>query len=178
MGTELYCRGKAIVVRGEHMNLDTAMGWYLGMDSLPADEIRAKFMGGIDPQIPKIAGKGDILVCGRDFGFGKIHSSFYVALQAIGISCIVAESFSTQMVQTALGRPKVYLCECPNILSHIDMGDEIAVDVEAARIENLTKDVVIEGRKLPPYLIEVMKAGGSFAHLAKRMAERRAFNAA
>ena len=90
-------KGNALVAAGANVNADTAMGWYIGMDALPPKEIAAKFMQAVDPAIIGLAKAGDILVCGKNFGYGKVHSSFLTAVKTIGISCIVAESLSTQM---------------------------------------------------------------------------------
>ncbi len=166
-------RGSAIVIPGEHTNADTAMGWYLGFDRLPPEEIAARFMSGIDPDIAKNAKTGDILVGGENFGFGKVHGSFFTALRTIGIQCIVAQSFSTQMVQTALMYPNTFLVESPSILSGVNMGDEIEVDLESAQTRNLTRDTVLPGKEFPPFLVEVMKAGGHVGYLARRAASRR-----
>jgi 3-isopropylmalate/(R)-2-methylmalate dehydratase small subunit len=168
----LTFKGNAIVIKGEHINADTAMGWYLGMDTLPPAEIAAKFMSGIDPKIAEISKKGDILVCGRDFGFGKVHGALFTAMKAFDIKCIVADSFSTQMLQTALMFGTI-LFECPGILQKVEMGDEIEVSIESARVANLTKDSVIEGKKIPQFLIDVMNAGGQMGYLARKIAARK-----
>ncbi len=166
-------KGNAIVIQGAHINADTAMGWYLGMDSLPANEIAAKFMIGINPEIPKMAKQNDILVGGRNFGFGKVHGSFFTALKAIGISCIVAESFSTQLLQSGLQYPNFLLVEVPGILNSVEMGDDIEVDWETADVRNISKNTEIKGNKFPPYLVEVMKSSGQMGMLARKMAARK-----
>jgi 3-isopropylmalate/(R)-2-methylmalate dehydratase small subunit len=165
-------KGNAVVITGEHINVDTAMGWYLGMDTLPPEELALKFMVNINPEIPKIVKQGDILVCGRNFGFGKAHQSLFYAMGHLGIKCIVAHSFSTQMLQTALVFG-INMVECPDILNNVSMCDEIEVDVENAVIKNITKNKMIEGKKFPSYIIEVMQSGGQFGYLAKKIAARK-----
>lgn len=165
-------KGNAIRIQGNHMNADTAMGWYLGMDALPPEQIAVKFMSGIDSEIAKQAKKGDILVCGRNFGYGKVHQSLYTAMNAIGIRCIVAESFSTQLVQSAFNG-NTLLVEVPDILQHVDMGDELEIDIITATVKNLTQNTVIRGKPMPPYIIEVMMAGGYMRHMmGKIMAKK------
>ncbi len=165
-------KGNAICISGNHMNADTAMGWYLGMDALPPEQIAAKFMSGIDTEISKQAQKGDILVCGRNFGYGKVHQSLYTAMTAIGIRCIVAESFSTQLVQSAFNGSTL-LVEVPDILQHVNMGDALEVDIITATVKNLTQNTILTGKTMPPYIIEVMMAGGYMRHMmGKIMAKR------
>lgn len=166
-------RGHAITIPGSNVNADTAMGWYLGMDALPPQEIAAKFMSGIDPSIAGKVAQGDILVCGENFGYGKVHASFFTAMKALGIKCIVAESFSTQMVQTALNMG-VYLVEVPGILDTVDFGDEIEVDVEKATVIDRTKGATIQGKPFTPFLLEVMQSGGQMGRLARMVMAQRA----
>ena len=161
-------KGNAIVIPGEHLNVDTAMEWYLGMDGLPPEEIASKFMWKVDPSIPEIAKKDDILACGIDFGYGKVHASFFIAMKYIGIKCIVAESLSSQMMKWGLMNG-LCLVECPDILQFVKAGDEIEVDIETSVVTNHTNDQSIVGRKSPQYLIDVMNAGGPIGYLAKSM---------
>ncbi|OCT12146.1 hypothetical protein A8709_30300 [Paenibacillus pectinilyticus] len=165
-------KGNAITLQGDNLNLDTAMGWYLGMDALPPTEIAAKFMSGINQEIAPLVKQGDILIGGKNFGFGKVHGAFMVAIGVLGIKCIVAESFSTQLLQIALMTGVAYLVECPGVLDGVDMGDEIEVDINNSVVVNKTKSTTIACKEFSPFLIDVMNSGGHIKHLAKKVAER------
>lgn len=158
--------GKAIKIEGAHVNADTAMGWYLGMDGLPKEEIAAKFMSGISPDIAASVSEGDMLVCGKDFGYGKVHTSIFTAMGELKVSCIVAESFATQMVQTGLMFGAT-LVEVPGISEKVSMGDLLEVDTATAVVKNLTTGETIEGKPFPPFLQQVMADGGQMRHLGK-----------
>ena len=160
--------GKAIKIEGAHVNADTAMGWYLGMDGLPKEEIAAKFMSGISPDIAASVSEGDMLVCGKDFGYGKVHTSLFTAMGELKVSCIVAESFATQMVQTGLMFGAT-LVEVPGISEKVSMGDLLEVDTATAVVKNLTTGETIEGKTFPPFLQEVMADGGQMRHLGKKL---------
>lgn len=160
--------GKAIKIEGAHVNADTAMGWYLGMDALPKEEIAAKFLSGVDPDIAANVSPGDMLVCGKDFGYGKVHTSIFTAMEVLQVSCIVAESFATQMVQTGLMFGAT-LVEVPGISEKVSMGDELEVDIANAVVKNLTTGETIEGKPFPPFLQEVMADGGQMRHLGKKV---------
>lgn len=163
--------GNAITIQGEHINADSAMGWYLGMDALPPGEIAARFMVGCDKTIAGTVQKGDILVCGRDFGFGKIHNSFWTALNYIGIDCIVAESFSTQMLQMAIKNGK-YLIECPHVLSFLKKGEHMEADLELAEIQRTATGEILRGKPMPEFLVKVMLEGGQQGFLKKRIMQK------
>jgi len=165
-------QGKAVTISGDHLNADRAMGWYLGMDALPPEEIAQKFMAGIDPSIISVVEKGDILVCGRNFGFGKVHNAFFASLTVLEIKCIVAESFSTQLFQSAMMQG-VLLVACPNVLEQVDMRDELEVDIKTATVKNLSQGVTLQGEPLPEYCLDVLMSGGHVGYLMRSLAAKR-----
>jgi 3-isopropylmalate dehydratase small subunit len=164
---DMVVKGNAITVAGEHLNADTAMGWYLGMDTLPAEEVTSKFMSGVNPEIAGTVQKGDILFCGRDFGFGKVHTAIFTAMRALDIKCIVADSFATQMVQSAMSTG-TYLVQCPGVLEHVSMGDAVEVDVENAVVKNRTTGREIKGTPFPEYMLNAMKSRGLMGVLVRK----------
>lgn len=169
---DITFKGTAIVVRGDHVNLDWTMNWYTGMDTIPPQEIVKSFLINVDPAIPKTVKRGDIIVGGNDFGCGKGHFSFWIAKGEIGISCIVAESFSTQMFTGALTNKDTYLVEVPGILDMVDSGDELEVEFETATVKNLTKGTTIIGNVLPPFVIELMEGGGQLEYIKRKVQAR------
>lgn len=176
MENKLHFMGNAIVIARENVNADTAMCWSLGVDSLTPAEQAKLFMKGVDPTIAERAKKDDILVCGKNFGFGKTHMLLFTAMKEIGIKCIVAESFATQIIQTCMNIPggSTMLVECPNIVQAVADGDLIEVDPETATVRNLTQGTEIVGKPFPPYTYNVMKNGGYFANLYRELMMKRA----
>ncbi len=176
MSEKLLFQGNAIVIPGDNVNADTAMCWSLGVDSLPPAEMAKQFMKGINPAIAERAKKDDIMVCGKNFGYGKTHMMLFTAMKEIDIRCIVAESFATQIIQTCLNVPggNVMLVECPEILSKVEDGDMLEVDPETAVVRNLTQNTEIQGKPFPEYTYNVMKNGGYFANIYKNIMMQRA----
>lgn len=164
----MILKGNVIKIEGSNLNADTAMGWYLGMDGLPPQEIAAKFMSGISEDIAGRVKPGDILVCGRNFGYGKVHTSLFTAMGVLGVEYIVAESLATQIIQTGLMFGGKFL-EVPGIMDVVSDGDEIEIDTDTTEVKNLTTGVTITGKPFPAYVQEVMADGGHFKHLGKKI---------
>lgn len=162
----MIIKGNVIKIEGSNLNADTAMGWYLGMDALPPQEIAGRFMSGISPDIAATVKSGDILVCGKNFGYGKVHQALFTAMGVLGVQYIIAESFATQVIQSGLMFGGNFV-EVPDILSKVSMGDEIEVDTVAAVVKNLSTGEVIEGKPFPPFIQQVMEDGGQMRHLGK-----------
>lgn len=171
MSENAIFKGDALVIPGDDLNVDMAMCWSLGTDTLPPEETAKMFMKGIDPAIADRAKKDDIMVCGRNFGYGKTHMLLFNAMKQIDIRCIVAESFATQLMTTCLNIPggNVMLVECPGIQAQVNDGDSLEVDPERALVRNLTQGTVIQGKPFPEYTYNVMKDGGYFANIYKRV---------
>ncbi|MBC7105426.1 MAG: hypothetical protein H5T97_05775 [Firmicutes bacterium] len=52
----------------------------------------------------------------------------------------------------------------------IKQGDELSVDLATGRIENLTTGQVFQAQPLPPFMRELVDAGGLLPYLKARLA--------
>jgi 3-isopropylmalate/(R)-2-methylmalate dehydratase small subunit len=59
--------------------------------------------------------------------------------------------------------------ECKGISDAVKTGDQIAVDFEAGKIENISNGKKFQVEKLPPFIIEILTDGGLIENLKKRM---------
>jgi 3-isopropylmalate/(R)-2-methylmalate dehydratase small subunit len=57
--------------------------------------------------------------------------------------------------------------ECPGVTEAFEEGDVAEVDFESAVVRNVTRGVTLEGRKMPPKLMDLVKAGGIYPLLEK-----------
>jgi 3-isopropylmalate/(R)-2-methylmalate dehydratase small subunit len=90
-------------------------------------ELAALAMSDRDPNFAASVQRGDLLVGGRNFGYGHPHYPAMRAMRHLGISAVVAESFSPGFFrgEISMGFP---LVTCPGILAQVQRGDEIEVD--------------------------------------------------
>ncbi|SIT34919.1 3-isopropylmalate dehydratase small subunit [Paraburkholderia piptadeniae] len=107
------------------------------------DELRRIVMKSIDPDFVSTVQPGDILIGGRNFGYGHPHYPPMTAMRDLGISCVIAESFSPGYWwgEMAEGFPQI---TCPGILELIRRWDHIEVVWTENVVMNLTT-----GRSLP-----------------------------
>src|SRR5512139_99340 len=100
-----------IHVVGDHCDTDVMIpGRYLSLVE-PA-EIAKHIFEEVDPGFVKRVKPGDILMAGRNFGAGSGREHAPFGLKALGLSCIVAASFSRTFYRMAidLGLP-ILSCE-------------------------------------------------------------------
>ena len=150
-------------------NIDTDVilpGKYLTL--VDTCELAKHALESLDTAFPKKAEKGVIVVGGRNFGCGSSREQAPLALKYSGVKCVVAESFARIFFRNAIniGLPVI---ECPGISAAVETGDELAVDVEAGKIENTSKSKKFQVAKLPPFIIEILVDGGLIENLRKRL---------
>ncbi len=118
----------------------------------------------VNPAFASDVKPGDVVVAGRNFGCGSSRETAAENLKALGVACIVAESFSRIFMRNsvALGLPVVV---CPGVHADFGDGDRIEVDLGSGRIVNVESDAELFGDSLPLEMREILAAGGILAVL-------------
>ena len=162
--------GKAVVF-GDNVNTDAIIpGKYLTL--LDPMELARHAMEGLDPNFPKKAKVGAIIVAGRNFGCGSSREQAPIALKHAGVRCVLAESFARIFYRNAIniGLPAL---ESPNVRNHVEEDDMITVNLEEGEVVNRTKNHVVQALKLPDFILGILTNGGLIEHLRRRIGERR-----
>ena len=123
---------------------------------------------GLDTDFVNKAKPGIILIGGKNFGCGSSREQAPLALKYSGVKCVIAESFARIFFRNAIniGLPVI---ECKGISTAVKNGDELAVDFEAGKIENLTNGKKFQVEKLPPFILQILADGGLIENLRRRM---------
>lgn len=108
---------------------------------------------------------GELIVAGENFGTGSSRVVGRV-LSRCGIAGLVAESLNGLCLRSCVtfSFPAI---ECPGVTGLIAEGDEAEVDFVSGRVTNLTSGRSLQGRGLPPLLLETILAGGVIAMLVR-----------
>lgn len=120
-------------------------------------------MEGLDPQFASKVEKGDLIVAGRNFGCGSSREQAPLALKEAGISAVVAKSFARIFYRNSIniGLP---LIEADVSCSE---GDEVEVNLASGTVR--VKGSMVQGTKLPGFLLEILQDGGLVAHRRRQM---------
>ena len=110
---------------------------------------------------------GDIIVAGKNFGCGSSREHAPIAIKAAGVKAVIAESYARIFYRNALniGMP---ILECPEAVAGIEAGDEVEVDLVSGRIENKTKKATFQARPFPPFMQELINAGGLIPYVKEK----------
>jgi 3-isopropylmalate/(R)-2-methylmalate dehydratase small subunit len=125
----------------------------------------------LDTDFVNKAKDGVILIGGKNFGCGSSREQAPLALKYSGVKCVIAESFARIFYRNSIniGLPVI---ECPGVSAAITTGDEVSVDLETGKIQNLTNKQTLQGTKLPPFIMQILTDGGLIENLRKRMKKK------
>ena len=157
---------------GDDINTDViSPGRYM---NAPIEEIKNHVLEVVDPRFPLEVKKGDVLVGGSNFGCGSSREEAPAVLKACGIAAVVAESFARIFFRNAIavGLPIV---SCPGVSVVFSEGDELELDLDAARVSNVGIGKVLSSEPLPDEMKEVLTRGGILPML-KEIATRQESN--
>ena len=155
---------------GNNVDTDVILpGKYLTL--VDPNELAKYALESLDKEFPQKAKKGVILVGGKNFGWGSSREQAPLALKYAGVKCVLAESFARIFFRNAIniGLPVI---ERKGISSAVETGDELAVDFEAGKIENVSKGKKFQVDKLPPFILEILADGGLIENLRRRMNQK------
>jgi 3-isopropylmalate/(R)-2-methylmalate dehydratase small subunit len=143
---------------GDNVNTDYILpGRY--MELTDPDEIAKHAMEGIDQSFVTKVQNGDIVVGGTNFGCGSSREHAPLALKHVGIGCIIAESYARIFYRNAINIGLTAL-ECKGITTSVDHGDTLELDLDGGVVSNLIKGHRLKFTRIPPFMLEILKAGG------------------
>jgi len=122
----------------------------------------------LDPSFVERVEPGDVVVGRRNFGCGSSREHAPLALQGAGVSMVVAASFARIFFRNAIniGLP-VY--ESREASERIETGDLIAFEPDRGVIRNLSRSEEYRVEPLPPFVREIVAAGGLMEKLRREL---------
>ncbi len=122
-------------------------------------ELAKHCMEDADPDFPEKHSKGDIILGGRNFGSGSSREHAPVSISAAGISAVIADSFARIFFRNAIniGLP---IIELEGISQKINEGYIVEIDFDGGIIKNLTTNEEFKTEPFPPFMEEIINAGG------------------
>ena len=161
------------------MEAFTGKVWVLGDDIdtdiiIPTEYLALKTIDdmkqyGFSPLRPELAGqieKGDIIVAGKNFGCGSSREHAPLAIKTAGISVVIAKSFARIFYRNSIniGLP---IMECPEAVDAIEAGDTVQVDFDTGVITDETNGKVFHAEPFPPFIQNIISAGGLMKAIQK-----------
>ena len=136
------------------------------LNTTSESELASHCMEDIDGEFIKKVQPGDIIVAGDNFGCGSSREHAPIAIKASGIKLIIAASFARIFYRNSIniGLP---IWECPEAAAEIAAGDEIRADLDEGTITDVTTGKTFKARPFPPFIQNIIEAGGLINSLKK-----------
>ncbi|MEW6720732.1 MAG: 3-isopropylmalate dehydratase small subunit [Thermodesulfobacteriota bacterium] len=124
-------------------------------------------MEDIDTSFASKVAKGDFIVAGKNFGCGSSREHAPISIRAAGVSAVIARSFARIFYRNSfnMGLP---IFEAPDAVDEIEAGDALVVDMDRGLLRNETKGREYRFTPIPPFMQELVSAGGLLNYIAKR----------
>lgn len=155
----------AWVFQEENFDIDRIIG-VANIKETDPERLKNLAMRDFDPAFSTRVQRGDVLVGGPNFGYGHPHMPPMQAMRLLGISAVIADSFSPAYwnSEISLGFPQVV---CPGISQSCRAGDRIRINFDALTVQLEGGEVL----RITPYSErdrQVLACGGFVAYLAQR----------
>ncbi|ALM84142.1 3-isopropylmalate dehydratase [Bordetella sp. N] len=124
------------------------------------ERVRPEFAGQVRP--------GDVIVAGPGFGIGSSREQAAAALVTLGVSAVIAPSYSGLYFRNAFN-VGLMLLTCPQAESLVE-GEQIALDLAGGQVQRADGST-LACVPIPEFLRDMVEAGGLLPQLKRRLAD-------
>jgi 3-isopropylmalate dehydratase small subunit len=150
---------------GDNVDTDVIIpARYLNVST--AEELARHCLEDLDPAFAGAVQPGDVIVAGENFGCGSSREHAPLALKGAGVSCVVARSFARIFYRNAInvGLP---ILESAAAAAGVEAGHRLEIDLVQGRLRNLTTGEVYQAEPYPPFMMDIINAGGLVPYTRK-----------
>jgi 3-isopropylmalate/(R)-2-methylmalate dehydratase small subunit len=128
------------------------------------EEQKLHTLESVNPRFAQEVRPGDVVVAGTNFGCGSSRESAPENLKALGVACVVADSFARIFLRNAVAI-SLPVVTCAGARAALSEGDEIEIDLATGIVQNRGTGRVLQGEPLPAEMLEIVTGGGILAAL-------------
>ena len=161
MSSELRGRARRL---GDRVNTDYIISSSRKKETLDPHRLKEWLLEEVDPGFAASVREGDILVADEAFGCGSAMEVAVTVVLAAGIEAVVAKSFSRTYYRNAINNG---LIPVESDTSEIGEGDDLVLRIGEGGVVvvNETTGTEVDARPLPPFVLEILEAGGLVSYL-------------
>jgi 3-isopropylmalate/(R)-2-methylmalate dehydratase small subunit len=159
--------------------LDIMPTRFKSSNALADGELAKAAFADLDPAFAgkAVAGEYGIVVAGQNFGGGgKTIEGPVFALRGAGVKLVIADGFARYFLRNAINNGFPILV-CAGISQAVSTGDQLEVDLDSARIRNVTTGQELVATPLSGSALEILAAGGLVPYARRKLAQRAALPA-
>lgn len=121
----------------------------------------------VRPELATSAAAGDLIVTGRNFAHGSNHSHPFIAMKEMGLG-LLCRSIPRGPYRLAIFMGVNVMTVGDGVIDRLADGDPVEVDFITGTIINHRTGEQFQGDALPPFLQEIVAAGGGLNY-ARRL---------
>jgi 3-isopropylmalate/(R)-2-methylmalate dehydratase small subunit len=122
-------------------------------------ELASHCMEDLDKTFVSRVKQGDIIIAGENFGCGSSREHAPIAIQASGVSLVIAKSFARIFYRNAINIG-LAIVECPEAAEGISEGDTVEADLDNGIIRNITTGKEYKTAPFPEFVQSIIENGG------------------
>ena len=154
-------------VFGDHINTDYIISGKYKTRLTDLDKMAEHIMEDIRPGFYEEIEPGDFIVGGLNFGCGSSREAAAWTIKKAGISAVLAINFARIFFRNAFNMG-LAIFEAPGVSEGISEGDQISVNKDSGEIINHTTGSRFQATPIPPFMQELIEAGGLMAYVLKQ----------
>lgn len=146
-------------VFGDNVTTDEILPSKWKTKSIDMGELSKHAFEPLRPEICTSIKTGDMVVGGRNFGFGSSREQAALAIRGLGVQVVIAESFARIFYRNCInvGLYPIDGISSKNLIRDMD---NISVHFDTHRIVNKEKAFTMEFAPLPTFMKYIVEAGG------------------
>jgi 3-isopropylmalate/(R)-2-methylmalate dehydratase small subunit len=150
---------------GDNINTDFIISGRYKFAITDIKELSKHIMEDIDPDFSKkiISGKS-IITAGNNFGMGSSREQAPLVIKASGIVAVMAKSFARIFFRNAFN---IGLLLIETDTGKISENDELSIDLDNGLVNNITRNITLKIKPLPPFMQDFLNDGGVINYIKK-----------
>ena len=156
--------GKSIKL-GDNINTDFIISGRYKFSITDIKELAKHIMEDIDPEFPKKVTLGSsVIAAGSNFGMGSSREQAPLVIKESGIVAVLAKSFARIFYRNGfnIGLPLVEVDT-----DKINENDAVEIDFDKGILRNITKNIELRIKPLPPFMQDLLREGGVVNYFKK-----------
>lgn len=154
----MLIKGRVAWVFEDNFDIDLIIG-IENISTTDIAKILDNLMKPFETDFAKAIIAGDILVGGKNFGYGHPHPQSMMGMRAAGIDCIIAESYAFPFYRSELASG-MKLFECPGIAQAVERWDMLEVRPAELTVVNSARNQTLRLKPVPDIPAKIMEKGG------------------
>ncbi len=120
------------------------------------EEMKKYVFHDVIPEFSERVRKGDVIIAGKNFGYGSSREHAARLLKLVGVGAVVAKSFARIFYRNSIN------VGLPAVEADIEAEDKdnVEIDLENGIVRNMTREIEVNFPPYPDLIMAIIREGG------------------